>query len=455
MAFSLPLRDLSKEEKSLIRKELIVKKNKSQFNANPELRECFAVNRSSAYIPLGKWDDFYEDFPHSKKDYPRTKVRFLGKLYTKKTDPRGIRDQQVMVSEVITRLKTRHSCLVGAFTGFKKTASLIYLLAWAKMKTVVMVFSDILQKQWMREIHKFTNAKVQLVKHSKHDLDPTADVYIIGVKRASKMNRNKFEDIGMVIFDEAHVATETGFCQTLLKFQPYYLLGATATPRRSDGLHRIFYLYFGPRKEFIIREETGKNFTVVKYKTAYKPEIRYRVVYGKVTLDWTKVQTSIASISERQEDIVNIVLENPGEKILILSDRQAQFKAIHKRLLEEGEESELLIGNKKVWDREKRVLVAGMKKAGVGFDDPNLTMLILASDVKNVRQYEGRLRTDDCLIYDIVDDFKTFESHWRLREKWYLRKGGTIEYKGTDPVEAVTQPSRRRLPPNLKDPSES
>jgi len=343
--------------------------------------------------------------------------------------------------------------LLGSYIVTHNTSVSIYLLAWSRMKAVVLVFSDLLQRQWKKEIEKFTTAKVQLVKNSTAELDPTVDIYVIGVKRASMMDRLKFKGIGMVVLDEAHIATETGFCQTLLKFEPYYLIGATATPSRPDGLHKIFYLYFGASKNFIVREERNKRFRVIKYQTPYKPTIKYRTVYGKLVLDWSKVQTSIASIPERQAEIVDIILKNSEEKIMVLSARKNQSNAIHRMLLEKGEDVELLIGTKKVWDRDKRILVAGMKKAGVGFDDPKLTMLILASDVKNVRQYEGRLRTDNCLIYDIVDNFSTFDKHWELREKWYLRKGGTIEFEGSDPHENI-QPSRRFLTPLSEDPSE-
>ena len=352
-----------------------------------------------------------------------------------------------LASEVKCRLREKHTCLIAAHTGYGKTEVSIYLAAWAKMKTVVLVFHGLLQQQWKERIEKFTTAKVQLVKNSKEKLDPTADIYIIGVKRASAMDRRQFRDIGMVILDEAHVATESGFCQTLLKFQPYYLISATATPTRPDGLHKIFYLYFGKRKEFVVREERNKRFTVVKYQTKYRPEVEYRMVYGKLILNWSKVQTSIAAIQERQEEIVKIVLRHPTEKIIILSARKDQSNALYQMLDKKGEEVELLIGDKKVWDREKRILVAGMKKAGVGFDDPKLTMLILASDVKNVCQYEGRLRTDNCLIYDIVDDFKSFETHWKLREKWYFRKGGKIEIRGKAPSKIVKRP--RYLKPNV------
>ena len=54
MAFSLPLSDLTSDEKSLISVDFTVKKNVSQFNQDPRLIKCFTINESmnKVYLPL-------------------------------------------------------------------------------------------------------------------------------------------------------------------------------------------------------------------------------------------------------------------------------------------------------------------------------------------------------------------------------------------------------------------
>ena len=79
-------------------------------------------------------------------------------------------------------------------------------------------------------------------------------------------------------------------------------------------------------------------------------------------------------------------------------------------------------------------MVAGTKKGGVGLNDPTLTMLILASSTRDVRQFEGRIRTADNLIYDIVDNNQTLEKHWNERESWYEERGATIVHEGVKSV---------------------
>ena len=374
------------------------------------------------------WKDFYDKFPVFIK-YPKTKVKFVKKLDTSKTDPTGKGREQVdAANEIIKLLRERHTAFLSAPTGFGKTCLGSYFIAEFKLKTVVITHSVLVKDQWKDEIELFTNAKVQIVKGNK-PLDPDVDVYIIGVIKSRNMDRYNFTNIGMVIIDEAHIATSTIFSKSLLKFEPKYLIGLSATPDRNDGLHKLLYIYFGPKKYFVEKKET-KNFTVVKYNTSYKPEISYRVIRGKTKIDWNKIRSSLECNKDRQAELAQIAIDHPNDKFLILSFLKKQSNGIYNILEKKDEDVELLIGNKKTWNKEARILIAGMKKAGEGFNDPNLTMEILASDTKDVRQYEGRLRTTNCVIWDPVDDYITLEKHWEIRKKWYLERGATIIHKG-------------------------
>jgi hypothetical protein len=73
-----------------------------------------------------------------------------------------------------------------------------------------------------------------------------------------------------------------------------------------------------------------------------------------------------------------------------------------------------------------RVQIVGMKKGGVGYDDPTRTSEALLDSIRDVEQMEGRVRMQDCSIYDFVDDFGALETHWGLREKHYMTRGAEI-----------------------------
>jgi len=325
--------------------------------------------------------------------------------------------------------------LLGNYIVTHNTACGVYLSVKLRLKTMVICHFDIVRKQWPGEYEKFTGntAKIQLIKGKNCKLDPKADVYIIGIQKAASMKASDFINIGTVIIDEAHISTITAFTKTLLRFQPRYLIGLSATPDRPDGMHSLLTNYFGKPKDFIVREEV-KDFTVYKLQTPFKPEISYTIVRGRTVPNWSAIINSIESNEERWSLIANLTFQNPSEKIIILCNRNSLANGVYNILVEAGESCALLIGTVKQYDKNKRILVAGFKKGGVGLNDPDLTMAIIASDTKDVRQYEGRIRTSNNIIYHLVDYYKPFQNHWEECETWYLAKGADIKVIGTNHV---------------------
>lgn len=431
MSIALVLSSVTPELSSEIKKKCIAKPSKTQFNDDPDPVPCFAINRKddTIYIPLGVWSTFLDEFPD--KNFPKTNVRCKKTPYTIETDPKGYRDQDVVIAEAIERLENDHTVFIACPPGYGKTTIGNYLTGYTKLKTAVLCHLDAVNEQWVEEYNVHSTAKVQRVSGNK-PLDPSADVYVIGVRKALSLRRECFENIGLVIFDEAHIATITAFSKSMLKFQPRYIVGLSATPKRADGMHKLLTMYFGPQKSFISRHEI-KDFTVYKVQTPYVPEVKYTMVKGKVVPDWSKIINSIAANTDRHDLIISLCDRHPQERILILSDRQIQSNSIYDKLVARKESVQLLIGNtkvKKITDEslKARIIVGGAKKVGTGFDDPTLTVLIIASDCKNVAQWEGRLRTVNCTVYDVVDDYKTFENHYANgREPYYAAKGADIK----------------------------
>ena len=463
MSFRLRKSELSDDDLDFIEAKYFTRKKKTQYCPKPPRINVFDESDKMMYLPLRGWNDFYFDFPNGtpieKGDVIKT-LKFKGKLLTTDTDPSGRkRDQDVVINEALKNLDTNHTTFIAAYTGFGKTASGTYLMCECnnklikqkfKRKTLIVCFSSAVRDQWPDEITKFTNAKVSHITGNPPSFDPTSDVYIIGVKKLVNVPKSYFRDIGTVIIDEAHITTASIFTEALFKLHPVYLIGLSATPDRQDGLDSLIHLYFGPKKEFIFRKET-KAFTVYKYQTEYIPETDYILVRGDMVRDWKLVISSLESNEERQSEICDIACSHPKEKIIILSYTNEQSIALHKKLLERKESVELFIGSKKLkdLDRTKRILVAGTKKAGAGLNDPSLTMAIIASDTKDVRQWEGRLRTVNCIVYDIVDNdcegrANTLEKHYQEREKWYTSKGATIIVTG--PRKNIANNSYKRTP---------
>ena len=433
MSFAYPHEHLTSEVKATIIKHCVQKRKKDRYNPTQRQVNCFAVNEEDecSYLPLGLWKELYDTFPNDYYPHPRTKMKCTKTMYTKETDPKKYRDQDVVVKQALKQLKAEHTVFLALPCGFGKTSAGNYLSCALGYKTLVISHLKIVNEQWVDEYKTHSTAKVQHVKGSI--LDPNADVYVMGVRKAALMPRDAFKDIGTVIFDEAHIATITAFTESMLNICPRYLIGLSATPDRADGMHKLLSCYFGSKKNYIVREET-KDFTVFKVQTPFVPNIQYKMAPdGVMTLDWNEVINSLAYNEKRQAWAIKLVMNNPAAKILILTDRVLEAKSLHEKLINAGVDTDILVEGTKShqWNHDCRVLVAGLKKAGVGFDDASRTVLILMTDKIDVRQFEGRIRTVNNKVYDFVDNYKTFESHWsKSREPWYLKRGATIKVIG-------------------------
>lgn len=435
MAIALQISSLSLEQKEFIVETCTITTKPDIYNPTPLTLESYKVNKvdDEILIPMGMWKYFLSataGFPNGEANtYPpmNPNAKYVKTLLTIETDPdkRG-RDQDVIVDTALKKLEENGSVFLGVFTGAGKSSMGIYISIYLKLKTIVLCHLDIVKSQWPDEYAKFSggSVKVQYVKGSKK-MDPDADVYIVGIKKVLNISDKELSLIGTVIVDEAHISTVTAFTQSLLKFRPRYLVGLSATYDRNDGLHKLLYPYYGSPDNFIIRKEK-KEFTVFKVQTPYEPRIKYVRKNGQRIVDWATVIKSIEENPLRWQNVVDVVMQYPNEKMIILCNRQVQAKGIYNLCLKYEEDAVLLIGDTKVWDKTKRITVTSFKKGGVGLNMPDLTFAIIASDTSDVRQYEGRIRTTNNIIYHFVDHYEAFEKHYKVCEKWYREKGATI-----------------------------
>lgn len=307
-------------------------------------------------------------------------------------------------------------------TATGKTCIAARLAQALGLRTVFLCFLDVVNRQTLGEFNRFTTLKSELVK--KNSLDMECQVHIMGLRKAQnlwKRDPRVFDDVGFVIVDEAHLSHHFIFTELMFCFTPKALLGMSATPIWND-LTRMYF------DDPIVQSAT-KPFVVRKIETSFVPDTSKKIYFqGRKRIDWTNAMTSLAENEDRNLFILNLIMELVGEhKLLVLCGRVAQCNFLHRVLLEKQVSCDVLVGRKKSYDQSSRVLVGGVKKIGVGFNDPTRTCLILCFDLSDVRQSEGRIRTTDNLVIDIVDCNHTLQKiHWPKREQWYLSRGATI-----------------------------
>ncbi len=415
MTSAHPISDLTKHQK-------LVVKNLTAYEderlSQSQTRHMFQIRGDDIILPLGLAGELDLTSP---KNGPwavhSDRVKFTGKLKP---------EQEEIAQEALARLSTHPTCFLELPTNTGKTCLAVWLSCRLGLKTLFLCHLDLVNRQTVNEFHKFSTQTPHLVT----TISPRADVFIVGLRKAHnliKQNPNIFQDVGTVFLDEAHLCPQFTYTKLLFGLCPKYLIGLSATPLWSN-LTRPYFT--NP----ITRFKT-KKFVVVKCKTNFVPDTDKKVYFdGRWRVDWTTAMSSLADNQERNDFILGLIREHLEHKLLVLCDRVAQCEYIHSCLSSQGVTTDILVGRKKQHDDSVNVLVAGAKKAGIGFNDPTRTALILCFDRMDIRQNEGRIRTDDNLILDIVDDNPTLEKHWLERRKWYESRGATIiEPKSTSP----------------------
>ena len=260
-----------------------------------------------------------------------------------------------------------------------------------------------------------------------------------------------FEPFGFTIFDECHHLGASNFSRALLKVQTKCMLGLSATPKRDDGLTKVFEWFLGrpvhwektrdPDPQVIVRCEqimsTDSAYTNVP--TDYRGEM----IMGRLL-------TNVIEHAPRTQKIADIIVElatDPRRRVLVLSERITHLEALETLLKPTGLTMSYYIGGMKEEVREQgaqtaRVLLASYAMASEAMNIKSLNTVILASPRKKVEQSTGRIlrikpeqRQVHPVIVDIVDCHTVYQSQWRKRLVYYKKCAYKIQNGTHEPRE--------------------
>lgn len=439
-------RDFKIDNKVVVTKDFLLKIHKDltlipykesysgpSYLEEPENINFYIADKNGVYIPYAYCSAILGQHLNFSLTHHSINIQFKGDLLEK---------QRSVVSETINFLNTKGGCILNVPPGFGKTVIGAYATVEKKLLTVILMHRDTLVGQWRKTFEDHTNAKIWVVGENDHlnwSDKNLPDVIICMDQRVRNIPIEIRKKVGLMIIDEAHCFCTKGKVESILGFQPKYILAETATLIRSDKLHQMIYLICGMS---VVNRKIEKEFKVFKVNTKinhpYEKDFR-----GKIK--WNTVVDSMINNEKRNSIISNIVSENKESKILILTASCKHVKILTKLIINLGEKVDTLYGKKKTYN-DSRVLIGTISKIGTGFDEKNackdfsgirIDLVILATSIKSLSLLEqnvGRgFRSDLPKIYDIVDNNPSIlKNHFYNRKKWYDSNGGTIEYVGCE-----------------------
>ena len=231
-----------------------------------------------------------------------------------------------------------------------------------------------------------------------------------------------------------HTSAEV-FSKALKKITFKYSIGLTATPKRVDGLTKVFKWFLGDIGYTSKKRTDEVNVVIYKYSDA-NPEYseEERIYNGKINL--SKMINNICAYQPRVIFIVDIIIdilkEEPGRKIILVSDRKGHLLKLGELLKLRDYDPGYFYGGLKEWQlkaaENKNILLCTVQMVKEGYDQKGLDTLILASPKSDIIQISGRILRDKPeerkytpLIIDILDDFSIFVNQGKKRQTYYKK----------------------------------
>ena len=331
-----------------------------------------------------------------------------------------LREEQKPIYDIIYKeLTNKGGAILSLKCGGGKTVFALYIACQLKLKTLVVVHKDFLMTQWKDRIEQFIpNATIGKIQQNTIDIE-NKDVVLAMVQSLSMKEYppSTFSNFGLVIFDECHHLGAEVFCKCMPKVASPFMLGLSATPKRKDGLTKVFEWYIGNiayKSKDIIDTASVK---IIKY---YNNSVDYSkecLTYQKKPC-CPKMINNICNFKPRTELVINYIIDayNENRNILVLSDRRNHLQLMYDILKSKSIDSGFYVGGMKPSElkvsENKSIILGTFSMASEGMDIPKLNTILLASPKSDIIQAVGRIlrqkpefRQHTPLIIDFNDEF--------------------------------------------------
>lgn len=393
-------------------------------------------------------------------------VQFIGEL---RDDP-----PQKKAFEAITQAlcgKESHNKIGGAMAqlpcGYGKTILAIAIAVHLKRRTMVFVHKEFLMKQWVARIKSFApNAKVGIVQQKKIQIKDM-DIVVAMVQSVAGKDYPKelLETIGFLVIDESHHMAAQFFSQAIPKIPCKYVLGLSATPRRSDGLQRLLEWSMGKIAFAVERKTENVRIVQMIYENGQQKELTARngtnlrpqminalvaerarnavileiLVSIMTPFDMTQFKNGTLFDLLSEESLQLVLCKLKKRKVLVLTDRldhiDVLLGAVKQILGVKCYSYGKYIGGMSELQRdasaECSIIFGTYSMASEGLDIPALDTLILASPKCDIEQSVGRILRpcygkQTPVVIDIVDPFSYFQNYGWRRRSYYLKQKYSI-----------------------------
>jgi superfamily II DNA or RNA helicase len=207
-------------------------------------------------------------------------------------------------------------------TGYGKTVIACSVISKLNKKTLIIVPRTHLIDQFRKEVQKWFGFEPGIIQGNHCEVKDITIASIQTLVRRPAIAAEYSESFGCVIVDECHGSITDKQLEAIQTFNPEYLYGLTATPRRTDKQGDAIFFTFG---DIIIDKDLERT----------APKVNIVPYYGHIMLDeYANMIEQQTNDPERNKLIIEHVIREfkTGRKILVLTKRVAHYLLLSKTL---------------------------------------------------------------------------------------------------------------------------
>jgi superfamily II DNA or RNA helicase len=437
---------------------------KKELHVTPNVPPTFAGTVSSFKLWIESPSRYYLPFAWASKTFGKADAdtRPQGESLSTVAFAGSLRPHQVEALDAFR--KAEHNGIICLPCGYGKTFTGIAAAANLGKCFLIVVHKEFLADQWTSELQTLMpGIRIGRIQGEKCDVGPGIDVAIAMIQTLCSRNYpvGTFDRFGFAIFDEVHHLGAEHFSQALQRISCRRMLGLTATPKRADGLSKVFEMYLGSIVYQIDRRP--KDDTVIAETLRYTcadPDYAELPVNWKGEIIRAHMINRIAEYGPRTETIldwIRPIMDEEGRRLLILSDRREHLIAFETGFKSRGIDSiGYYVGGMKQKDLDisatKQIILGTFAMASEGMNIPTLNAVLLATPKSNIEQSVGRIlrqkkedRAVQPIILDVLDTaFVECYGQWAKRKKFYVECGYKLRWFGEDEPKEKEQEKEKK-----------
>lgn len=390
------------------------------------------------YIPRGFIKRLIEFFQENEIPYVLNDERKL-QPQTQYKSKINLYDYQ---KQTLKEIQDKDYGVIVAPPGSGKTIIGLELTAKKFQPTLILVHRTQLLDQWIERIQSFlgiNKTEIGQISGRKKKIGKQITIAMMQTLIKADNIKELADRFGMIIVDECHHIPAKTFRELIVHFNPYYLYGLTATPKRKYNDEKLIYYYIG---EIISEMDPHKNISIASpiNTSLIIKETNLSVPFDFKTDTFEILSKILVYDNSRNQLIIEDLLKQirEGRKILLLTERKEHVEVLYLYLKNRCEVI-TLTGDDSMTKRKSKleqihmghfnVLIATGQLFGEGIDLHTLDCLFLVypfSFEGKLTQYIGRIQRskNHQIIFDYRDSkVHFFEKLFKRRCTYYRKKG--------------------------------